>query len=99
MMEWVPCAECIYVNENCAEARRADGCYLGEREDECMLPAVAPLRSQAHWEEYWDDNYLSWSHKCSNCGNFPLTKDETMHDEVLSNFCPYCGADMRGERR
>ena len=33
MMEWIPCSECIYVNEDCVEARRADGCYFGERED------------------------------------------------------------------
>ena len=49
-----------------------------------------------YWEEYWDDNYLCWSHKCSNCDNFPLTKDETMHDEVLSEYCPHCGAKMDG---
>ncbi len=48
------------------------------------------------WEEYWDDNYLSWSHKCSKCGAFPLTKDGTMHDEVLSAYCPHCGARMDG---
>lgn len=61
------------------------------------LPAadVVPI-VHAYWEEYWDDNYLSWCHKCSNCGNFPLTKEETMHDEVLSDFCPYCGARMDG---
>ena len=33
MMEWIPCTECIYVNEDCVEARRADGCYYGEREE------------------------------------------------------------------
>lgn len=33
MMEWIPCTECIYVNEDCIEARRADGCYCGEREE------------------------------------------------------------------
>lgn len=33
MMEWVSCTECIYVNEDCIEARRADGCYFGEREE------------------------------------------------------------------
>lgn len=37
MMEWIPCAECIYVNEDCVEARRADGCYCGEREERCMV--------------------------------------------------------------
>lgn len=59
---------------------------------------VAPI-VHAHWEEYWDDNYLSWCHKCSNCGNFPLTKEETAHDEVLSNYCPHCGARMDGGKK
>lgn len=49
------------------------------------------------WKLYWDDNYLSWSHKCSECGKFPLCKEETMHDEVLSNYCPNCGAKMDGK--
>ena len=33
-MEWVNCTECIYVDDNCVEARRADGCYHGERKGE-----------------------------------------------------------------
>jgi hypothetical protein len=49
------------------------------------------------WVQYWDDNYLSFYHKCSECGNFPLTKEETMHDEVLSAYCPNCGAKMDGK--
>ena len=32
-MEWVYCKDCIYV-EDCVKARRADGCYAGEREEE-----------------------------------------------------------------
>ena len=51
-----------------------------------------------YWEEWWDDNYLSYCHKCSECGSYPLTKEETMHDEVLSAYCPNCGAKMDGER-
>lgn len=49
-----------------------------------------------YWEEWWDDNYLSYCHKCSKCGGYPLTKEETMHDEVLSAYCPYCGTKMDG---
>ena len=51
------------------------------------------------WEEWWDDNYLSYCHKCSECGSYPLTKEETMHDEVLSNFCPNCGTKMDGTQK
>jgi hypothetical protein len=48
------------------------------------------------WVEWWDDNYLSYCHKCSECGAYPLTKEETIHDEVLSAYCPNCGAKMDG---
>ena len=37
MMEWVPCTECIYVDEDCVETRRADGCYCGEREEKSII--------------------------------------------------------------
>ena len=33
-MEWVYCKDCIYVDDDCIEARRADGCYHGETEEE-----------------------------------------------------------------
>ena len=51
------------------------------------------------WLEWWDDNYLSYCHKCSECEGYPLTKEETMHDEVLSAYCPHCGAKMDGESK
>ena len=34
-MEWVYCKNCTYVDDNCVEARRADGCYHGETEKYC----------------------------------------------------------------
>lgn len=58
---------------------------------------VAEVR-HGEWIEWWDDNYLTFCHKCSECGRYPLTKEETMHDEVLSKYCPNCGAKMdKGE--
>ena len=36
----------------------------------------------------------SWWHICSNCKATPLTSGLTNQD-VLSDFCPSCGADMR----
>ena len=62
------------------------------------LPAadVEVVRHGA-WVEYWDDNYLSFCHKSSECGGLPLTKEETIHDEVLSAYCPHCGAKMDGK--
>lgn len=29
--EWVECRECIYVDDDCVESRRSDGCYFGEK--------------------------------------------------------------------
>lgn len=57
---------------------------------------VAEVR-HGEWVEYWDDNYLSFCHKCSECDGFPLAKEETTHDEVLSFYCPHCGAKMDGK--
>ena len=39
------------------------------------------------------------THECSNCHNDPCHYDGvTGYSEWLTDFCPYCGADMRGEK-
>jgi hypothetical protein len=43
----------------------------------------------AHWEEG------APFHQCSNCNGFALSFDnEPYRKEILSNFCPHCGAQM-----
>lgn len=37
-------------------------------------------------------------HCCSECGRFANMEPPFGNREDLSNFCPYCGADMRGEQ-
>ena len=44
------------------------------------------------WEEYWD--YFSYLYRCSECKKDALTKWGTMHDQVLTHYCPYCGVEM-----
>ena len=73
--------------------------YTGGQAFQALLDLpVADAAPVIHgeWVEWWDDNYLSYCHKCSECGGYPLTKEETMHDEVLSAYCPHCGTRMDG---
>ncbi len=44
------------------------------------------------WLGLHDGWYYSYS--CSECGSEALTKEETMHDQVCSPYCPNCGAKM-----
>ena len=80
--------------ENMVASRYLIQCF--ENKDRFPAADVTEVR-RGEWIEYWDDNYLSFCHKCSECGGFPLTKEETMHDEVLSAYCPHCGAEMKGK--
>ena len=52
----------------------------------------------------WIENSTGTSHKCSICGCpvlYVFERDLSYREysdycECLSNFCPHCGADMRG---
>ena len=50
--------------------------------------------TNGHWEKYWDEENMSYSYRCSECKKDALTKDGTMHDQVCSSHCPYCGVKM-----
>lgn len=66
------------------------------------LPSVQPERATGYWEpvgmvEAVGGESAMWGtaiayHRCSECYEQAL---ESNGDEVLSNFCPHCGADMR----
>lgn len=48
-----------------------------------MLPSAEPVRMKGRW------NKIHWkAYRCSECERV---------SEYQSNFCPNCGADMRGE--
>ena len=73
-------------------------CWLDE------LPPAQPERIKAKWlpigiadavggeSAMWGDEIAY--HACDNCWQQALEKDG---EEVLSDFCPHCGADMKGE--
>lgn len=57
------------------------------------LPSARPERKKGHWIYYNDgkDEY----YKCSECGDaFALIGGSPEENDY--NFCPNCGADMRG---
>lgn len=58
------------------------------------LPPVTPIRPKGEWIEIIDEEtaYVkTWHYECSECG-----KNNTCFGGN-PNFCPNCGADMRGE--
>ena len=55
------------------------------------VPSVTPKRKRGKWI---DETFKPWGlvyhpYRCDQCGE---------HSEADSNFCPNCGADMRGEQ-
>ena len=54
------------------------------------------------WEDEFGGKYANPRYRCSLCkvrANYKMVQDELMswHEEqALTDYCPYCGADMRG---
>lgn len=75
-----------------------------------MLPPAQPERIKGHWIESAGQNILlkkliekgeTWR-VCDKCGagfmiGYQYECDKAYH-ETFHNFCPKCGADMRGEQ-
>ena len=56
------------------------------------LPSAQPERKKGRWIPHEDEDGEHYGDKCSECGEWyvmPYGK---------TNFCPKCGADMRGEK-
>lgn len=56
------------------------------------LPSVTPIRPKGEWKcdhkiAYFQDRYV-----CSECGS-----EQYFTRDTITNFCPHCGADMRGK--
>lgn len=51
-------------------------------------------RPQGEWVKVVEN--ISWHYECNQCHNRPLMA-RLVDEDVLSEFCPNCGADMRGK--
>lgn len=69
-------------------------CRLIENEVISKLPSAQPERKTGHWIKTarWDRVYY-----CNQCRNY-LDFDGVNAGRGSTNFCPNCGADMRGEK-
>ena len=63
------------------------------------LPSAQPERKKGKWMVWggMDIPENHGRHKCSECGEFALMRyEKPLRKEVLSDFCPNCGARMDG---
>lgn len=58
-------------------------------------PFDCPLKEVKHG--HWNKTCVPDIYQCDVCKK-PVKMDEFCDNEVLREFCPKCGADMRGEK-
>ena len=58
----------------------------------CDAPAIEPEHKTGNWVGIDDEPCEDW--ECNRCGEVVTNCGY----DVLPNFCPNCGADMRGEQ-
>ena len=96
--KWETCFECP-LSHGCPKIK---GCtneqaieYASQIPSDCPLPAQ-PERKKGEWLRYGEDGYpnnedtVFW--QCDQC-----LEQYTGRAKKIPNFCPNCGADMRGE--
>ena len=78
------------------------GCPAGFCTESLAVDCIPSAeRKKGEWFAFDDDNWLYDTYRCSNCRK-TITVDSERRDDIGftiedMNYCPYCGADMRGE--
>ena len=65
------------------------------------LPSVTPERKCGKWNAYYHgiNETPSFTYSCSQCGySAPYGLYGGKYSQKKWNYCPMCGADMRGEQ-
>jgi len=73
---------------------------LDARDAIVHLPSAEPERKTGKWIVWggMDVSENHGRHKCSECGEFALLRyEKLLRKEILSDYCPHCGAKMEGE--
>lgn len=86
------------INAVCANCLRQDldvfdGCLDKDCSIKPVLESLPSTNRKGHWiyvtVEEWLRTGRDYGHHCSEC--------DEINKSGKSNFCPHCGADMRGE--
>ena len=66
-----------------------------DRQTILNLPSAQPERKNGKWIAQKGGGY-----RCSECKHYALDERDGnfIHVSAKTKFCPYCGADMRGEK-
>jgi hypothetical protein len=59
----------------------------------CEQKLYCPTRPKGEWIEHEDERFGWHWITCSNC-----KRDPQLEDKRRTNFCPNCGAEMRGDQ-
>ena len=81
------CGDCSKCDCFHRDINGIDACYF--KYAEMIYNAGYRKQSEGEWK---GDGYLKNCSECGNCVNFNIVSS------WLYNFCPYCGAKMKGER-
>ena len=99
-LEQEPCEDCISRQAAIDALKRAEALtrafgYHVVIDTIRELPSAETEPNTGYWVSQRGGDY-----RCSECGRYALDEVDGyfIHLAFKSNFCPYCGADMRGEQ-